>query len=419
MAAPPIQEVVFNRSPVTLGDSTRLQDGNDLNDALLDFFIKLGTEIICEEKKPSVYGLSSLFYQKLTGSGAKSGEDGWNNVKNWTKKIKPGLLSYPAIALPINETLIDPENKKNVMGQHWWLALVLNPANPAEEKQATVICVDSMKRRVTSFDPPHKQNKLHSLFTYSLDVTKIEQAAHRLWIYFDVSGDGSCGPLPDPRTSTLTIDQSTLAKPPSLALTINLNEPNQPGRYQGQLEFELDGRCKASLFHFTYSPGFGFPSIQLEFDAFSLSKMQKNVTRMTSGFLKKEWEKENRKIAYDKSKVRAAMVNAPQQENLYDCGVFVLENILILLQQGEDYLARIAADPTNVDIARWCGQAEVRHRRRRLVDCLSICFQEAATKKSSDISVLLKDSDFRQKVKDCLTDYPDAEEPPQKIARTE
>jgi len=407
--AKPVTEIIFNRSPVTLTDSARLQDGNDLNDALLDFFMKLGTAIVAADvKNPCVYSLSSLFYGKLSGDGSKSGEEGWENVKSWTRRIKPGLLSYPAIAVPINEVLTDPDDKKKVLGRHWWLALVLNPENAARGKTSTVICIDSMKRRVTGFEPATKYYKKESLMSYSIEVTKIEQAAHRLWVYFDCAGDGSHGPLPDPRSSTLQVDKADVVRNPELALTINNNVPGQPGRYEGQLEFALDGRCKASNFDFHYCPGFGFDEIPLQFDAFHLSKMQKNVTRMLGGFLKKEWDKEGHKASFDKKKVRAAMVNAPQQENLYDCGVFVLENVLCILQEGKSYVDKISDDPTNEAVARWVGQAEVRHRRKRLVDCLMICFGACARMGTTDLNkVLEEDADVKEQVKACLTDLPD------------
>jgi len=412
--AKPVAEIVFNRSPVTLNDTARLQDGNDLNDALLDFFTKLGMAIVSKDVNPCVYSLSSLFYGKLSGDGSKSGEEGWENVKSWTRKIKPGLMTYPAIAVPINEVLTDPDDKKKILGQHWWLALVLNPENAARGKTSTVICVDSMKRRITSFDPATKHYKKDSLMSYSIEVTKIEQAAHRLWVYFDCVGDGSHGPLPDPRGSTLAVDKSSVVTNPDLALTVNNNMPGQPGRYEGQLEFALDGRCKASNFDFHYSPGFGFDEIPLQFDAFNLSKVQKNVTRMLGGFLKKEWEKEEHKASFEKKRVRAAMVNAPQQENLYDCGVFVLENVLCILQQGKEYVDKISEDPTSEE-ALWVGQAEVRHRRKRLVDCLGICFEACARVGTVDLNkVLEEDADLKEKVKACLTDLP---EHPAKMAK--
>jgi len=408
-----VNEIIFNRSPITLADSIRLQDGNDLNDALLDFFTKLGTALVADDvQSPCAYTLSSLFYGKLSGGNAKSGEEGWENVKSWTRRIKPGLLRYPAIAVPINETLIDPDNKKKTLGNHWWLALVLNPENAARGKQCTVVCLDSMKRRTTSFEEePHAVEMRNTPSNYKCEVTKIEQAAHRLWVNFDVQGDGTMGELADARLSRIKVDNEEVVGTPELALTINNNGPNQPCRFEGQLEFHLDGRCRASTFEFTYANSTTqgtYPPIEFTFDAFNLSKMQKTVTRLLGGFLKKEWGREVHKAEFDKKRVRAAMLNTPQQENLYDCGVFVLENVLTALQKGKSFIDKLTDDPTTEEDGLWPGQAEVKHRRTRLCDCLLMMFQACAQAGGNkDIGQLMeKDPELREKVRECLTDLP-------------
>ncbi len=136
-------------------------------------------------------------------------------------------------------------------------------------------------------------------------------------------------------------------KKPSLYLKVNNNDA-RPGRagaedsleYQGILEFKMDGRCKAENFVLEY--GNGFKPIELTFDASELSQYQRQVSRFLGGFLKKEWqerEKKGKKEAkyFDKSRMRAICINAPQQENLNDCGVFVLENVLRILDADSGY----------------------------------------------------------------------------------
>ena len=59
-------------------------------------------------------------------------------------------------------------------------------------------------------------------------------------------------------------------------------------------------------------------------------------------------------------------VDAPQQENLNDCGMFVLENCMRLLTLGKTYPHKILKDPTDAKL-HWVGQVEVKHRRKRFL----------------------------------------------------
>jgi hypothetical protein len=86
---------------------------------------------------------------------------------------------------------------------------------------------------------------------------------------------------------------------PSLYLKINANEL-KPGEhrderleYQGILEFKMDGRSRAETFVLNYGPG--FEPINLKFDATTLSRFQKDVSRYLGGFLKKEWQEREKK----------------------------------------------------------------------------------------------------------------------------
>lgn len=71
-------------------DAKRLEHGEDLNDALLDFFVKLGQLLIpcggLEGGFHSVAYLGSLFYDGLTSRGALDGRQGHANVANWARR---------------------------------------------------------------------------------------------------------------------------------------------------------------------------------------------------------------------------------------------------------------------------------------------------------------------------------------------
>ncbi|CAD7967084.1 unnamed protein product [Amoebophrya sp. A120] len=626
-------EVIFRRCPITKTDMRLLEDGNDLNDALLDFFLKLGQYLIPKQHNqalPNLHPLSSLFYGKLTGGQAKTGEEAWEQIKRWTLRIPNGIFTPPIIALPINETFLNEKEKP--CGSHWWLALLVGAKNAAEKQEEVVLeqykkigaaappkplhkkagdkaelqvqdgekvsikfgslvngkkvdkseqqekdarsskedrrdghssdeeerhsrrrnkdrsrdrsrperrsrsrdrsrrsrspredrdrrrknrrssrdrrsrsrsredrrkkekkrrssassdedvdridkhkeelssktvankapnksteqliskpipkdikrsfllCVDSMTRRVVELntdnlkeqnkDALNAVNKLKkqikkvykkgSLCRYSVEITRVEQAGHRVWLDFDARGDGSVGLLEHPKeTAELFLfdkqgNKIKGIKPNDMGLRINNNNRGSGVlQYRGMLEFLVDSRDDfTGQFQFRYGPS--WEPIGLEFDGYALSKFQKEVARYLQGMMKKEWEraKEKEKKAlklFDKTLIKAVAVDAPQQENLNDCGVFVLENCLNLLCQGNDYPNQILHNPLNPEL-KWVGQIEVRHRRRQLLTCVQHLFQMKEMLGTADIEEMLKkEGNLAQQLYDFLTSDPPTE----------
>ncbi|KAH8825056.1 hypothetical protein DL96DRAFT_1611802, partial [Flagelloscypha sp. PMI_526] len=103
---------------ITNGDVDRLQDGEFLNDTLIEFSLKLWLKKL-EESDPElakqVHVFSSFFYKKL------------NHKQKWTNKFD--LFEKKYIIVPINENL------------HWWLSIIYMPGralNPEEPAAPTV-----------------------------------------------------------------------------------------------------------------------------------------------------------------------------------------------------------------------------------------------------------------------------------------
>merc|ERR1712232_133173 len=176
----PVSELTYRRATINLNDAARLDEGEDLNDATLDFFAKLGQALIPkggDSATPVAY-LGSLFHKQLTSAFANSGEEGWKNVQNWAKRKAGGLFKsqYAAFSVPINEDLKD--DKGNDAGNHWWLALVLNPPGAAKGEPCSVMCLDSMQRREKQFSPTldSRFNAPGAKGNYTVSVYKVEQA---------------------------------------------------------------------------------------------------------------------------------------------------------------------------------------------------------------------------------------------------
>ena len=105
--------LVLERTTVDKDDIPRLDEGQFLNDNLIGYglrylFTKLDTKDKGLEKR--VYLHNSFFYEKLKAGGSAINYDG---VKSWTAKVD--LLSYDYIVVPVNEHY------------HWWVAIICNP----------------------------------------------------------------------------------------------------------------------------------------------------------------------------------------------------------------------------------------------------------------------------------------------------
>lgn len=176
-------ELSFQRASVHLvHDVKRLEDGEDLNDALLDFFVKLGQALIPNKKATSssssvafneglspVAYLGSYFYGMLQKGHASDGRQGHANVANWGKRRlgKGGLFAEQvgALAVPVNELLRDYMGRQQE--KHWWLALLVNPRGPCPKtgpvKEAvSVSCLDSFARTGMRYKPPRKALKVEN-----------------------------------------------------------------------------------------------------------------------------------------------------------------------------------------------------------------------------------------------------------------
>lgn len=96
-------------------DCDRLQEGEFLNDTVIEFGLKYHLEQIRirdEHLFNSLYVFNTFFYRQLTKSKNKPNEM-YQHVRKWTAKTD--IFAKKFLVIPINEHL------------HWYLAIVLNP----------------------------------------------------------------------------------------------------------------------------------------------------------------------------------------------------------------------------------------------------------------------------------------------------
>ncbi|KAG0215691.1 hypothetical protein BGX28_008937 [Mortierella sp. GBA30] len=97
-------------------DVSRLEDGEFLNDTLIEFGLKYAhanVELKNAVLANQIYIFNTFFYQRLNAKPAKGATSSYGAVKNWTAKVD--LFSMKYIVVPIHENL------------HWYLAIITNP----------------------------------------------------------------------------------------------------------------------------------------------------------------------------------------------------------------------------------------------------------------------------------------------------
>lgn len=153
--------------------------------------------------------------------------------------------------------------------------------------------------------------------------------------------------------------------------------------------------------------------MRLEFDPFQLTKLQKDVSRYLGGYLAKEWEVNgpSKSLRFEKQSARALVADVHQQENLNDCGVYVLENTLRALTLKREFLKTMAeASPQVLKSYPWPTQKDITTRKSKLKGVVARLFAAAADKGTSDVEKLLKDdAALKEEVRNSLVNEREAE----------
>lgn len=417
-------ELSFQRASVHLvHDVKRLEDGEDLNDALLDFFVKLGQALIPNKKATSsssvafneglssVAYLGSYFYGMLQKGHASDGRQGHANVANWGKRRlgKGGLFAEQvgALAVPVNELLRDYMGRQQE--KHWWLALLVNPRGPCPKtgpvkEVVSVSCLDSFARTGMRYKPPRKALKVENETrneAYTVEISSFSRSGFVALIAFRAQGDGSLGPLLDPRLSRLQFGHRVI-KEPELDLKVrNYGDHGVPGVLEGTLEFAFDSStriCGEYTLHYAGVAEYK-PALKLELRR-EANQSQQQVSRLLGGYCGKEYEISGGGEAYSDEQVQEGLQlpDTPQQESAHDCGFFILEQVLRLLQLSPTSLRSLASKSTE-EIASlpWPSQREVVKRKKKLREITADLFVASRRQNTSDVEVLLKNDELLRK----------------------
>jgi len=423
-----LHELVFNRASVHAHhDLQRLEDGKDLNDALLDFFVKLGQALIPDEEKgPAVAYLGSHFYDVLRKGGVEDGQAGHKNVANWARRRlgHAGLFgeTVGALAIPVNEVLRagyegGPESNE----RHWWLALLLNPKaaiapQEGEDDDVSLLCLDSFVRAETKFDPVVRACK-QGVEAYPVEVHSLSRIGFCVNVSFSSRGDGTAGQLAEPRLARLKAGGRVFVNTEMNLKARERGGDGKPGKLDGVLGFRLDRRGAAKTageYILEYGePEEYQPPLKLRMGQ-KPTPFQAQVGRFIGGYLSKEYVTSSARKLGEKMRENGAqrleeaicLPGVPQQETSHDCGFFILEQILRALQLTSEQLRELAtASSSEIAMLPWPSQQQVFRRKAKLRDIMSSIFAIAKRTGTNDVEVMMKqDPKLRVQLRSALHD---------------
>ncbi|CAK9093768.1 ULP_PROTEASE domain-containing protein [Durusdinium trenchii] len=328
---------------------------------------------------------------------ASDGRQGHSNVANWAKRRlgKGGLFAdeVGALAVPVNELLRDYMGRQQE--KHWWLALLVNPRGACPKdgpvtEHVSVSCLDSFARTGMRYKPPRRALKMEKETrneAYFVEVSSFSRSGFVALINFRAQGDGSLGPLLDPRLSRLEFGHRVI-KEPELDLKVrNYGDHGVPGVLEGTLEFAFDSStrsrariCGEYTLHYA-----GVAEYK------RLGEVLWIVQQMVEGgYCGKECEihapADGQPYADEKVAAGLQLPDTPQQESAHDCGFFILEQVLRLLQLTPTALRSLASKSTE-EIASlpWPAQREVVKRKKKLREVTADLFVASRRQNTSDV----------------------------------
>ncbi|KAF9561201.1 hypothetical protein EC968_005828 [Mortierella alpina] len=107
-------------------DVSRLDDGEFLNDTLIEFGLKYAhanVELKNAALADQIHVFNTFFYQRLNTKPSKGAASSYDAVKSWTAKVDLFAMKY--IIVPIHENV------------HWYLAIITNPGLLLKHGQPT------------------------------------------------------------------------------------------------------------------------------------------------------------------------------------------------------------------------------------------------------------------------------------------
>jgi hypothetical protein len=292
--------LVHNRATIDKDDIPRLDEGEFLNDNIIEFYIRyLFADLKASQPEVAkrLYFFNSFFFDKL--KPVRGRYINYEGVKSWTAKVD--LFSYDYIVVPVNEST------------HWWVAIICNPgkmdpenvvrdgSDEEQEESSPEVVAESAKHLpgdVTVVDASRDQSEAQPVDLSSLSIDSPGESADRKDEIVDLD-----------RTESHRRSKSTSRR------TSRKSSGPPPRKYS------------------VHEPRI----ITLD----SMSNTHSPACSLLKQYLVAEFkDKKKKSIEYTQS-IGMTATNIPQQGNFYDCGVYLLGYIQQFLKGPDKFVHSI------------------------------------------------------------------------------
>lgn len=345
-------------------DLERLEDGEYLNDNLIEFYLKClknQLEQTSPETAKKVYFFNTFFFASLTRKGKRG--INYDAVQKWTRSID--IFSYDYVVVPICES------------QHWYVAIICNlpplfkdrgigetlpedeplqapqadsfrdhcvelPAGSPDHKfgQTMALSVGELGSPIREIDAPIEQSPSKSFEDLSLEPChgkppepKAEPCAAQA-----INGHSDFGPsdqsLPDAQAAKQVVQTAVLKATDPTPVELRERVISEGCNLKAHTDKKRKQRQAPTRHRIN-------PNIPLiiTFDSLGLAHPQTN--KALKDYLAAEG-KAKRAIDLDTSQLRGITAKKiPHQENYYDCGLFLLGYIAKFLEGPKDFISRV------------------------------------------------------------------------------
>ena len=361
-----------NRATVNMQDIERLDEGQFLNDSLINFYLRYMEQKLVDknaELAKRVYFHNTFFYKTLTTGGKRHKGVNYEAVERWTSKVD--LLSYDYIIVPVNEQT------------HWYLAIICNapkllPTIPKTSGGSPTVEKDySEKQEIATGDnvaPPRSPSPFSTsdrgLRTpaqaggsdqeFSLETLSIQENGDRPQpgeIPELIHGSLSLPPrnlvsIPDSLDGHFNENAGKHSTPPlvvsdSVQANTKVSTPLKKGKRKSQVPRKHDPKEPKIVTLDSIGASHSPTCINLRDYIVAEIKSRKGVEITPPGAL------------------GITAIDIPQQDNYCDCGLFLLSYVEKFLEQPDEFVHNIFQRTR--DLTEWTQAPDMRNKIRDLL----------------------------------------------------
>ncbi|EMR10257.1 hypothetical protein PNEG_01523 [Pneumocystis murina B123] len=339
--------------PVVLYDDDieRLNDGEFLNDTIIDFYLKYIQNKLFQKDPSKIdesHIFNTFFYKKLVDKDRSGKKGGYQNVKKWTSKTKIDVFAKKYVVVPVNESL------------HWYVAIICNLDTMSDKHlvQNSEKNIESNTRNeIFSFFSPKKEMFINSSFyqndkKYNISNSFSDFQENELIEEKDKHRDTG---IDSKETSFKSFFENSQLSRLSKDISI-LKKHNQ----EKSIEKSYTQLSKKS----------NIPIRKPVIIIFDSLGGQHNITLKNLRDYLYEEAKDKRGLELNKADIAGIHANVPQQSNYCDCGVFLLHYVEQFLNNPDRVLPLILNhhNKTSIssDIKNLWGQEKISSFRSEL-----------------------------------------------------